>query len=186
MAKNGYKKISSDAEREKDSLFSLLFFRWMNIVFKTGSERALEETDFLTLAKENTSCFLTEQLQTKWNKEKEKCKRNNKKPKLWKSVIMMVSVREVMVLISTCVLYTLCRILGPLLLGYLMASMMSSEPQHKYLLYGCAVAIGINALIGSLSMHHFGYRCDVLGIRISSALKGLVYLKVRTKLIRAQ
>ena len=60
MAKNGYKKISDDADTEKVSFVSLLPFRWMNIVFKKGSERALEKTDFLPLAKENTSCFVTE------------------------------------------------------------------------------------------------------------------------------
>ena len=95
MAKNGYKKISDDANAEKVSFVSLLLFRWMNIVFKKGSERALEKTDFLPLAKENTSCFVTERLQTKWNEEKSKCKRNGKRPKLWKSVMKMLSVKDV-------------------------------------------------------------------------------------------
>ena len=36
-----------------------------------------------------------------------------------------------------------------------------------------------NALIGSLAMHHFDYRGEVWGLRFSSALKGLIYLKVR-------
>ncbi|KAL9966836.1 hypothetical protein ACROYT_G024964 [Oculina patagonica] len=35
----------------------------------------------------------------------------------------------------------------------------------------------INAFIGSLGVHHFDYRCEVLAIRISSALKGLIYRK---------
>ena len=44
---------------------------------------------------------------------------------------------------------------------------------------GCALGMGINALIGSLAMHHFDYRGEVWGLRFSSALKGLIYLKVR-------
>jgi len=51
MAKNGYKKISDDADTEKVSFVSPLLFRWMNIVFKKGSERALEKTDFYHLQK---------------------------------------------------------------------------------------------------------------------------------------
>ena len=182
--KPGYEKIPSDAEKEKVSLFSLLFFQWMNIVFKTGSKRALEQTDFLPLARENTSCFLMEQLQTKWNNEKTKCQKNDRKPKLWKSVIKMLTVKDAVFLISTGVFCTLCRVLRPLILRYLVVSLTAPpESRDNYFLYGCVLAMGITALIGSLSMHHFSYRCEMLGIRVSSALKGLVYLKVSTKII---
>jgi len=183
MTKNGYKKIPADAEKEKVSFVSCLFFRWVNSVFKIGSERALEENDFLPLSEENTSFSVVEQLQTKWNDEKTKCKRNGKNPKLWKSVLKMLSGKDVMVVFFLGVLHMFCRSLQPLLLGYLLVSLTSAEPQHTYLLYGCAVAMGVNALIRTLALHHFGYKCELLGIRISSALKGLVYHKVCTRKI---
>ena len=178
MARNGYKKISNDADKEKLSCLSLLFFHWMNDVFKMGNERALEENDFLPLAKENTSCSVIQQLQARWNDEQRKCKGNGKKPKLWKSVVKMLSVKDVVILISTNAVYSLCRILEPLFLGYLLVSLTSSEPQNNYLMYGCALAMVINSLLGRLSMHHLDYRYELLGIRISSALKGLLYIKV--------
>ena len=155
MARNGYQKITNEAETEKVSFVSLRLFQWMNFVFKTGSERALHEKDFLPLAKENTSGFLIDLLVTNWNKEKAKSKENGKKPKLWKSVVGMLSVKElpVMVLISMGALYTLCRILQPLLLGYFIVSLMSAEPKNSYLLYGCPLAMGINGLIRALVMH---------------------------------
>ena len=176
MAKNSYKKITSDGD--KVSFISLLFFQWMSNVFKTGSERAIEETDFLPLLKENTSCSVIGQLQTKWNEEVTKFKEIGKRPKLWKSVLKMLSVKDIMAFISIGTFYTLSRILQPLLLGYLIVSLMSAGTQHSYLLYGSAFALGINGFIGALCLHNFGYRCELLGIRISSALKGLVYLKV--------
>jgi len=77
MARNGYQKTTNDADTEKVSFASLLLFQWMNIVFKTGSEHALDENDFLPLAKENASGFLIELLMTKWNKEKAKSKENS-------------------------------------------------------------------------------------------------------------
>ena len=181
MAKNGYKKISNRADAEKVSFVSLLLFRWMNIVFKTGNERPLEKTDFLSHAKENSSCFVTEQLQTKWNEEKAKCQGIGKKPKLWKSIVMMLSVKEVVVLILLGTLNTLCRILEPLLLGYFMVSLMSAKSQYNYLPYGCALAMFINAVVRNLSGHQLGYKGELIGIRITSALKGLVYLKVSRK-----
>ena len=42
----------------------------MNSIFKIGSERPLDENDFLPLSKENSSGFLTDQLQANWNEEK--------------------------------------------------------------------------------------------------------------------
>ena len=178
MARNGYKKISNDAVTGKVSFLSLLFFHWMNDVFKMGNERALEENDFLPLSKENTSCSVIQQLQAKWNDEQTKCKGNGKKPKLWKSVVKMLSVKDVVILISTSAVYSLCRILEPLFLGYLLVSLTSSEPQNNYLMYGCALAMVVNSLLGRLGMHQLFYRYELLGIRITSALKGLLYIKV--------
>ena len=181
MARNRYKKITNDADTKKTSFVSLLFFQWMNKVFKTGSERALQENDFLPLLEDNTSSFVIRSLRAKWEEEETKCKENGEKPKLWKSVVKMPSTKDVVLIVSTGAMFALSRILQPLLLGYLMVSMMSATPQHNYLLYGCAVAMGFNELIGALSLHHLGYRCEVMGIRIGSALKGLVYHKVSTK-----
>ena len=182
MARNEYKKLSKDdADRTRNASFvSLLFFQWMNSVFKTGSERPLEEDDFLPLPKQNISGSLIEQLQTNWNDENAKSKANGKKPKLWKSVMKMLSATEVVILLLLSSLYSFSRIIQPLFLGYLMSTLMSAEPQKNYLLYGCAFAMGVNALMGCLSMHHTDYRCELLSIRLSSALKGLVYLKVST------
>ena len=38
----------------------------------------------------------------------------------------------------------------------------------------------LNGLIGGLGMHQQDYRCETLGIKIGSALRGLVYQKVGT------
>ena len=146
----------------------------------TGNERALEENYLIPLEKENTSFFLIEKLQSKWNDEQTKCKKNGKKPKLWKSVLKMLSFKDVLVLFLVGGIISLCRILQPLFLGYLFVSLITTKPHHNYLLYGCALAMGINAFIRSLCIHHFNYRCELLGIRISSAVKGLVYYKACT------
>ncbi|KAL9956480.1 hypothetical protein ACROYT_G037960 [Oculina patagonica] len=177
MARNGYKKISSDDDVEKVSFVSLLLFQWMNSVFKIGNKRALEECDFLPLSKENTTRSLTEQLQTNWNREKANCKENGKKPKLWKSVTKMLSVEDAMIFIFLSILYSFSRLTQPLFLGYFVSTLMSAEPQRNPLLYSCALAMCINALIGALAVHHLCYTGELVAIRMSSALKGLVYHK---------
>ncbi|XP_078361825.1 ATP-binding cassette sub-family C member 4-like [Oculina patagonica] len=178
MARNGYKRITTEGEKENVSFLSLLFFQWMNSVFKTGNERALEENDFLPLSEENVTCTLTKLLQTNWSKESTKCKGNGKRPKLWKSVLKMLSVKEGMIILFTGVLRVVAGLLQPLFLGYLISSLISSpEPHENYYVYGCALSMGVSALICCLSMHHFYYTCELLSIRIRSSLKGLVYLK---------
>ena len=183
MAKlNEYKKLSSSNEEEKVSFVSVVFFQWMNIIFKTGSERVLQESDFLPLAKENSTCSVVRKLQENWNREIETSKGFGKTPKLWKSVIKMISVKEMLVLISVKGVCSLSRILQPLLLGYLVVSLMSDEPTYSFSVYGCAIAMGINAFIGCICTHFSEFRYEMWGIRISSALKGIIYLKVSQKM----
>ena len=173
MARSAYKKISTNEDKEIVSFVSLLFFQWMNSIFKIGSERPLDEDDFIPLQKENSASFLTDRLQENWNKEKTKCNRNKKSPKLWKCVIKLISVKDVMIIGFTNAVRSISNLLKPLLL-------MSAEPKKDNLLYGCTFLLCISALIGALSMHHHDYRCELLGIRMSCALKGLVYHKVST------
>ena len=183
MARTEYKKISTNEEEETVSFVSLLLFQWMNSIFKIGSERPLDENDFLPLSKENSSSFLIDQLQESWNKEKTKCKRNQKRPKLWKSVIKLISVKDVMIIGFTNALYSISCLLQPLFMGYLIFILMSAEPQKHNLLYGCTLVLCINSVIGVLCVHQEDYRCELLGARISCALKGLVYHKVSTSSI---
>ena len=180
MARKGYSKISPSEDKQSVSFVSLLFFQWMNSIFKTGSERPLVENDFLPLSKENSASFLTDQLQANWNKEKTKCNKNEKRPKLWKCVMKLISVKDAIIIVFTSALRSVSSVLQPLLLGYLISILMSSEPHKDYPLYGCTLALCINSVIGALSMHQHEYRCELLGIRISCALKGLIYSKVST------
>ena len=183
MANKTYRKIASSAHSENISFFSSLFYQWMNILMKTGSERAVDENDLLPLKEETTSWFLTKKLQAKWSEDIADSKIHDVKPKLWKSVLKMLTAKEKMIFVSAMSVETLCHILQPLLLGYLVKSLMTAE-LHNYLLYGSAIALGINGVISSVATHQADYHCEVLGIKISSALKGLVYMKVMNKNVR--
>ena len=184
MARNGYNKISASEDKERVSFLSLLLFQWMNSIFKIGSERPLDENDFLPLSKEDSASFLTDQLQANWNKEKTKCNRNKNRPKLWRSVIKLISVKDVMIIGFTKALYSISQLLQPLLLGYFISILTSAEPKKDNLLHVCTLALCINSVIGPLSMYHHDYRCELLGIKISCALKGLIYHKVSSNKLK--
>ena len=176
-SKGGYRKISGDDDNEV-SFASALFFRWMNGVLKEGSQRALDQNDFLPLSDENSGRFVTDKLRTSWESRKRHCKIKGKWPKLWKSVFDMLSVKDVIIILTGNILYTTSLLLFPLFLGYFVSMLMSAEAENTYLFYACALAMCLNGLIGGLGMHQQDYRCEVLGIKIGSALRGLVYHKV--------
>ena len=193
MAKSCYEKVTKTAQEENFSFFSVLFFQWMSIILKTGNERAIEKDDLLPLKEENATSFLSEKLQSSWNQETDSGKRYCKGPKLWKSVLKMISVKEAIIITLTGSLRTFSNILQPLLLGYLLESLRNAEQKHNYFVYICALGIGINELFAALNVHHFSFQCEMLGIKISGGLKGLVYNKVSTtstlryvNLLRAQ
>ena len=177
--KGGYRKISSDDDNEV-SFASSLFFRWMNGVLKEGSQRPLDQNDFLPLSEENSGRFVTDRLRKSWESEKHHCKMNGKGPKLWKSVFDMLSAEDVIIILTGNILCTTSRLLFPLFLGYLVSKLMSTEEENNYQLYTCALAMCLNGLIGGLGVHQQDYRCEILGIKIGSALRGLVYHKVGT------
>ena len=177
--KGGYRRISGDDDK-KVSFAPSLFFRWMNGVLKKGSQRPLDQNDFLPLSEENSSRFVTDRLRKSWESEKRHCKMNGKRPKLWKSVFDMLSAKDIIIILTGITLYTTSRLLFPLFLGYLVSKLMSTEAENTYQLYACAFAMCLNGLIGGLGMHQQDYRCETLGIKIGSALRGLVYHKVGT------
>ena len=90
----------------------------------------------------------------------------------------MIPAKDVLFLTLTGTANSVCRIIEPLLLGYFVASLLSSELQYTYRLYGCASAMFLTSFTRNLCAHQFAYRGDVWGIRISSALRGLIYTKV--------
>ena len=181
-SKGGYRRISGDDDN-KVSFASSLFFRWMNGVFKKGSQRPLDQIDFLPMSEENSGRFVTDRLRKSWESEKRHCKMNGKRPKLWKSVFDMLSAKDVIIILTGNILSTTSHLLFPLFLGYLVSSLMSTEAENTYQNYACALAMCLNGLIGGLCMHQRDYRCEILGIRIGSALRGLVYHKVGTILM---
>lgn len=178
MTRDGYQKIITGENTKKYGFISLLLFQWMDNIFKTGSTGTIGESDFAPLSRENSTASYSKRLQTQWEKERAKSKGNGKRPKLWKSVITMISINEALIMVLPRALYGLWRLLKPLLLGYLLSSLMEPDPHKNPLSYGCVIIMGLGALIGTISMRHSSYRSDVLGIGVSSALKALIYRKV--------
>lgn len=181
--KSGYSKISSVDHKEESkevSFISALLFQWMNSIFKTGSQRPLDRDDFLPLSKENSARTWTENLLASWEKEGCRCLKSGKRPKLWKCLFKILPFNDLLVIMFGHVLHSTYHLLHPLLLGYLVSSLMSPETEKNLNFYICALGLCLMALVATIGWNQKGYRCELFGIRISSALRGMVYCKVST------
>ena len=171
------KRSPADPQKEA-GIFSLLTFWWMSGVFQTGAKRPLQESDFLPLQEQDETQRLTENIQKLWNCEEKKCAVSGKKPRLWKSVLKAVSIRQWGLLLFTNLVDSTCRVLQPLLLGFLVSEIMNIQNDDRSLLYMCAATMSVNAVVRSQDLHQFFYRSHLLGMQVRAALKGVVYLKV--------
>ena len=180
MVNLDYRKVpdgeKTDPKKEA-GFFSLLTFWWMNGVFQTGAQRPLEESDFLPLQKEDETQRLTEKIQKLWNLEKNKCAESGNQPRLWKCVLMAVSLRQLALILFTSLMDSTCRVLQPLLLGFLVSELISVHSDRSFM-FICAAAMFVNAVIKSLSMYQCVYLSVAIGMRLMAAVKGVVYLKV--------
>ena len=178
--KNDDKDLENNGRHPADSanFLSLLTCWWMNGIFRTGNKRPLEQSDFLPLNEEDKTKVQTEKLQEQWDKHVRECSITpGKQPKLWKCVLKILSFKEVSFLLSFWFIESVFRITLPLALGLLLASIHSTE-RNQPLLVGCCLFIGIAGVL-SATTQYAGFRCDLLGMRLSSALKGIVYRKVK-------
>ncbi|KAJ7394429.1 hypothetical protein OS493_000238 [Desmophyllum pertusum] len=182
MKNVSYEKISEDDKetRKAYSLFSLLTFSWISDVFKTGSQRPLQQSDFLDVPEEDETNQLTEELQEKWNDELERSRQNGRVPRLWKTVLKLLSPTDILFVIFTGLVDSIGRFTQPFLLGYFLSALMHPDESHRYLLYGCTVLMMVTVVVRSLAMHQYDYKSLYLGMQLRSALKGIVYIKVNS------
>ena len=190
MSKKGYENVAADENDGTSSshptksanFLSLLTFWWMNSIFKTGSKRPLNQSDFLPLHEEDRTRDLTERLQREWNRHVQECnKTKGKQPRLWKCVLRTVSFKEILFIPSVWLIDSTCRVFLPLVLGLLLR-LLSSTETNRSLVYACCLLLGSSGLT-AVCRHLCSFRCELLGMRLSSAIKGIVYLKVRLKMM---
>ena len=166
------------------NFLSLLTFCWMNDIFKIGNKRPLNQSDFLPLHDDDRTRDLTERLQKEWNNHVQECNSTaGKQPKLWKCVLRTISWKEILYLMSFWFIESICRVSQPLVLGLLLR-LLSSTENDRTLTYACCLLLALVGL-SSACIHYSGYRFDMIGMRMSSALKGIIYLKARVCTVKS-
>ena len=190
MTKKGYRKVPDQNSENQHEFYhplitanflSILTFWWMNGIFRKGNKRPLDQSDFLPLHHQGRTRDLTERLQKQWNNDIQKCNEERTEPKLWKSVMKMISFKEFCVSLSLIFLESVAQIMQPLLIGILVHILGSrnASPVYLYLFAGLMTLNGLLYIFTNLSYFHL----ELLGMKLRSALQGLIYLKVGAAVI---
>ncbi|KAL9954934.1 hypothetical protein ACROYT_G042523 [Oculina patagonica] len=185
MTKKGYRKVPGHDTVNHHELqhplttanyLSVLTFWWMNGILRKGTKQPLDQSDFLPLHHQDRTRDVTERLQKQWNSEVQKCNEEGTEPKLWKSVIKIISFKQFCISWTLLLLESVAQVMQPLLIGILVYFLRSgnADPVNLYLCAGLMTFNGLLYVFSNLSSFHL----EILGMKLRSALQGLVYLKI--------
>lgn len=168
--------VSTHPQR-KANIISFLLFWWTNDLFKTGNQRPLQQSDFWPLHEEDKTSLLTKQLQEQWMNDLNDHKLTGKEPKLWKSAMKVLSLKDLFVISFSGLLDSVGRFLQPFFLGVFISTLMSDRPERG-LLCGCAALMLVIVVMKSVAVHHSSFKLYVIGMRMKASLKGVIFKKV--------
>ena len=182
-----YQKLSSKTVPENPKhnagFFSLLTFTWLNNLLRQGNKRPLENDNLPPLLKEDKSEPLTQHLEKEWSlgcdeSQQGKSQRWLKTARLCSALIRLVPTSERVLVMSLASLNAIVRILQPLFLIGMLAELMEESPAFRMWIYLYAAGVCLCTWLIAISQCHFDYRSSMVGMRMRSAILGLVYRKV--------
>lgn len=125
MAKSTYLKIPDD-EENRPSFLSNITCSWLTPLFKTASQRPLEQDDLPNLFGQIPSKLTFEKYQRNWKAEKK-----TKNPKLWRVILKSMEWRMLLANIACSFLASSFQILLPVLLFLLLKECNAVEQHNK-------------------------------------------------------
>ena len=183
--KMSYEKLNTRRSltnpKENASLCSLLTFSWLNDLLKRGSQRAIENDDLPPLLEEDKSQALTKNLENEWSRN---CKPEHtaktwiRTAKLWRALWNLVPISEKALVLTLASTHIVLRLLQPLFLIGLLAALMKESSADRGWIYLNASGVCLSTWLIAISKCHCDYRSTMIGMRVRSALLGVIYKKV--------
>ena len=162
--------------RATAGFFSFLSFYWLNDLLKLGNARPLEADDLYPLLPEHESEKLTDTLERAWKVE---CKRaEHASPSLLKALLSLTNLTEYLFVMTLAFSRSVNNVLIPIFASLLLATLEEKIPENNYLLYVYGLALSLCAFSAVFVIQLFEYRASLIGMKICTALTGLLYKKV--------
>ena len=169
---------NSQNPRDGANWLSIIFFWWMNDVFKLGNKRPLTEEDLFHIPEDYKAETLVEEAERYWLEELKRGQSRRKKPRLWKALVRLIPWKSGLIMIILKTLESLSVVFLPLCL-WLVLKTLNEGPDLDMKFVSMYVALlGLTSLIKALTTHHYEYLTELWGLKLKVALIGLVYKKV--------
>ena len=167
--------------KENATLFSLLTFSWLNNLLEQGSQRAIENDDLPPLLKEDDNEALTKKLETEWSRNCKAARTTGtwiRTAILWRALWSLVPTSEKALVLTLASTPMALRLLQPLFLIGLLAELMKEPSGDRRRIYLSATGVCLSTWLIAISKCHCDYRSSMIGMRVRSALQGVIYKKV--------
>ena len=170
----------SDSQNPKDKAnwLSIIFFWWMNDVFKLGNKRPLTEEDLFHLPEDYKAEVLVEEAERYWLEELKRSQSRGKKPRLWKAMVSLIPWKSGLVMIILKTLQSLSFVSLPVCLWLVLKTLNDGPNLDMKFAFIYVALLGLTSLIKALTTQHYDYLTELWGLKLKVALIGLVYKKV--------
>uniref|UniRef100_A0A8D2LSJ7 Cystic fibrosis transmembrane conductance regulator n=1 Tax=Varanus komodoensis TaxID=61221 RepID=A0A8D2LSJ7_VARKO len=153
--------------------------RWLNPLFATGHKRKLEEDDMYKVLTEDSSKVLGEELQSHWDNEVQKAKKEARTPHLTKAIILCYWKSYLALGFFTLIEETL-KVIQPIFLGMIIRyfeNVGSVDENALNYAYASAAALSVCTLILAVTHHLYFYHVQCAGMRLRIAMCHMIYRK---------
>ena len=168
------------ASKRAPSYMSILLLGWMNETLNAGNKHALQFEDLSPPLRADATSGLTDKISAEWAEQVRTTSRRsrNKRPQLWKALARVVPVRSYLALFGLRLLAAMTNV-GLLMLTWFYLRSLSEPSGADVQSSSLYIAgIGITSLVKAMCVQHSDHQSDVWGIRLRTALIGVVYKKV--------
>ena len=155
-----YEKLEAEPE-ERTSICGRLTFGFLSSIIETGSTK-----------------YLAEKLELEWKNEVEIGRVRSSKPRLRNAVLRAVDKYLLSLIVLLAILETLCTMIQPVLLSFLLAEMSYSSPVDVGMLLVYSTPLCVSCFIQALVSHQGSYAMFLMAVHVKASLIGIVYKKV--------
>ncbi|EWM27872.1 multidrug resistance-associated protein 1-like isoform 1 [Nannochloropsis gaditana] len=169
-AQGGPRRLPPPLPETEAGLFSLCSFSWLNPILSTGYKRPLTHEDLYQLHPKETADVICGRLEENWEDEQ----LHRRKPSLARALRRSFGWTFFIAALYKFA-YDSLLFVGPLLLKQLIIYLGSDDP--VYVGFEYLGLLFVAAVCSSISLHQYFHRCFRTGMRLKSAVIGLVYKK---------
>lgn len=158
--------------------FHHLMFSWLSGTMSLGYSRPLEENDVpLTAVGQEDTADLTHKLKNALNETPTDSKGRRKK--LWRCLLRVIRPLDYATYVGTMLGDAICAFIQPVLMSLLLWELNNDPEGLTYWSYALAFGMAFTLFLQPFFKSHCEYAANVIAAKIRSALRGIMYQKVR-------